>query len=57
MLQCETLGKFLSLYITPVHSADEYVATDSGGYMYAQPSCINCSLAGHVCQGVKCKAF
>ena len=42
----KTLGKFCSLYIAPVHSAElnEYLAIDSGGYVYEQPSRINCSI-------------
>ena len=34
-----------SLYITPV-GMNEYLVIDSGGYLYEQPSCINCSMAG-----------
>ena len=42
----KTLGKFFSLYIAPVHSAElnEYLAIDSGGYVYEQPSRNNCSI-------------
>ena len=40
------LGQVFSLYIAPVHSAElnEYLAIDSGGYVYEQPSRINCSI-------------
>ena len=54
--QRETLGKFFSIYIAAVYSQilihtsvrcmNEYLAIDSGGYFYEQPSHINCSVAG-----------
>ena len=45
-LRRENLGQVFSLYIAPVHSAElnEYLTIDSGGYVYEQPSRINCSI-------------
>ena len=42
----KTLGKFFLLYIAPVQLSciNEYLTIDSGGYVYEQPSCINCSI-------------
>ena len=67
---CETLGKFFTLYCSSSLSwIEELLAIDIGGYLYKQPLCINCSVAGcfseklrwclieQVCQGVKCKAL
>ena len=43
MLPCQSLGKFVSLYIAPVHLAilvkNEYVAVDSGGYLCTNSLC------------------
>ena len=43
---CGESWQVFSLYIAPVHSAElnEYLAIDSGGYVYEQPSRINCSI-------------
>ena len=42
-LPCQTLGKFFSLYIAPVHIAmfvmNEYLAVDSGGYLCTNSIC------------------
>ena len=44
VLQCDILDKCFN---APVHSAvNEYLAIDSGGYLYEQRSRINCSVAG-----------
>ena len=41
----KTSGKIFSLYIAAVHIyINEYMAIDSGGYMYEQPLCISCSI-------------
>ena len=38
---------FVILHCSSSHSCmNEYMAIDSGGYLYAQPSRINCSMAG-----------
>ena len=40
----KTFWQVFSLYIAPVHSVNEYLAIDSRGYLYEQPTCINCSI-------------
>ena len=40
----KTLGKFFHPTLLQFTQLNEYLAIDSGGYVYEQPSCINCSI-------------
>ena len=41
----KTLGKFLTLHCpSSLSCINEYLAIDSGGYVYEQPSRINCNI-------------
>ena len=45
----KTLGNFFILYCSSSLSCiNEYLAIDSGGYVYEQPSRINCSIPREV---------